>query len=214
MGAAGKHDADVAAISRATRAHYEDRAEQFWEGTRDHDVSQNIDALLSEIEGAPPFRILDFGCGPGRDLRAFVERGHSPVGLDGTAAFVQRARDYAGVGVWEQDFLDLALPDAAFDGIFANASLFHVPAPSIVRVLGELRASLRPGGVLFASNPRGSNEEGWSGGRYGVYHDLERWHSIATEAGFEEIRHYYRPEGLPRDQQPWLASLWRRRIEP
>jgi len=210
MGAAGKHNADVAAISRATRAHYEDRAEQFWEGTRDHDVSQNIDALLSEIEGTPPFRILDFGCGPGRDLRTFAERGHSPVGLDGTAAFVQRARDYAGVGVWEQDFHNLALPDAAFDGIFANASLFHVPLRSIVRVLGELRASLRPGGVLFASNPRGSNEAGWSGGRYGVYHDLERWRSFATEAGFEEVRHYYRPEGLPREQQPWLASLWRR----
>jgi SAM-dependent methyltransferase len=113
--------------------------------------------------------------------------------------------------VWEQDFLALDLPEAEFDGVFANASLFHVPASELPRVLRELRACLRPRGVLFASNPRGSNEEGFHRGRYGAYHDLERWRSHVTAAGFDEIRHYYRPAGLPRDQQPWLATLWRRR---
>lgn len=206
-------EARLAEISRKTLAHYRDHAEQYWTDTRDHDVSQNIDALLSEIEGVAPFRILDFGCGPGRDLRAFVERGHAPIGLDGAAPFVRMARDYSGVEVWKQDFLALDLPDAAFDGIFANASLFHVPARELSRVLTELRASLRPRGVLFASNPRGANEEGWRRGRYGAYHDLERWRGFATDAGFDEIRHYYRPDGLPREQQPWLASLWRRREE-
>ena len=202
-------EASLREISRSTIAHYEDRAEQFWVGTRDHDVSQNIDALLSEIEASAPFRILDLGCGPGRDLRVFALRGHAPIGLDGTARFVQMAHDYAGVEVWEQDFLALDLPDAAFDGIFANAALFHVPGRELSRVLRELRASLRPRGVLFTSNPRGSNEEGWRQGRYAAYHDLERWRSFVIEAGFDEIRHYYRPEGLPREQQPWLASLWR-----
>ena len=65
--------------------------------------------------------------------------------------------------------------------------------------------------MLFASNPRGSNEEGFSRGRYGAYHDLECWRSYVTAAGFDEIRHYYRPPGLPREQQPWLATLWQRR---
>jgi SAM-dependent methyltransferase len=198
-------------ISRVTLAHYDEGAEQFWVGTRDHDVSQNLDALLGEIEAKPPFRILDFGCGPGRDLRAFVLRGHAPTGLDGAARFVRMAQQYAGVPVWEQDFLALDLPEAEFDGVFANASLFHVPASELPRVLGELRACLRPRGVLFASNPRGSNEEGFQRGRYGAYHDLERWRGHVTAAGFDEIRHYYRPAGLPRDQQPWLATLWRRR---
>jgi SAM-dependent methyltransferase len=196
-------------VSRVTLEHYEQGAEQFWLGTRDHDVSQNIDALLGEIEGHPPFRILDFGCGPGRDLRSFASRGHVPTGLDGAARFVRMAREYAGVDVLEQDFLALGLPAAEFDGVFANASLFHVPARELPRVLRELRACLRPRGVLFASNPRGSNEEGFSRGRYGAYHDLERWQSYVSAAGFDEIRHYYRPPGLPREQQPWLATLWR-----
>ena len=64
--------------------------------------------------------------------------------------------------------------------------------------------------MLFSSNPRGDNQEGWNNGRYGVYHDLESWRRYLTGAGFSEIEHYYRPAGLPREQQPWLASVWRR----
>ncbi|MCF5209544.1 SAM-dependent methyltransferase, partial [Pseudomonas syringae] len=64
--------------------------------------------------------------------------------------------------------------------------------------------------VLFSSNPRGENQEGWNGERYGAYHDLESWRKLLTEAGFVELEHYYRPAGLPREQQPWLASVWRR----
>ncbi len=201
---------ELAEISRATRGHYEASAASFWESTRDHDVSQNIDALLRSIPGEGPFRILDFGCGPGRDLLALRELGHRPVGLDGALAFVRMARELAGVEVWHQDFLALDLPEAEFDGVFANASLFHVPLQELLRVLGEIHECMRPGGVLFASNPRGRNQEGWDGSRYGTYHDYEHWRDFTVAAGFEEIGHYYRPEGLPRDQQPWLASLWRR----
>jgi SAM-dependent methyltransferase len=201
---------DLDKISQHTLAYYEGRAREFWEGTCDHDVSQNIEALLEAIEGEGPFRILDFGCGPGRDLLALSERGHQPVGLDGSETFVRMARELSGVEVWQQDFLALELPAASFDGVFANASLFHVPTRELPRVLRELFDCLRPGGVFFASNPRGKNVEGWNGGRYGAYHDFERWWAFALGVGFEEIRHYYRPDGLPREQQPWLASLWRR----
>ena len=100
---------------------------------------------------------------------------------------------------------------ARFDGVFANAALFHVPSADLPRVLKELHACLKPGGVLFSSNPRGANEEGWNKGRYGVYHDLEAWRRYLGAAGFAELDHYYRPEGLPREQQAWLASVWRRR---
>ena len=84
--------------------------------------------------------------------------------------------------------------------MFANAALFHVPSDALPRVLLQLHATLKPRGVLFASNPRGNNEEGWSGGRYGVYHDLESWRRYVSAAGFVELSHYYRPPGLPRAQ--------------
>ena len=202
---------ELAAITAGTLQHYEQRAEDFWKGTRDHDVRQNIEALLRHIRAQPPYRILDLGCGPGRDLAAFRALGHAPVGLEGSPSFAAMAREHSGCDVWEQDFLALALPPARFDGIFANASLFHVPSAELPRVLGELHAALDAGGVLFASNPRGNNEEGWNRGRYGVYHDLDAWRHFLEAAGFDELEHYYRPPGLPRDQQPWLASVWRKR---
>jgi SAM-dependent methyltransferase len=197
-------------ISAGTLAHYEARADDFWAGTRDYDVSQNIEALLSHIEGTPPFSILDLGCGPGRDLKTFSDLGHQAVGLEGAGRFAEMARAHSGCEVWQQDFLKLDLPPARFDGIFANAVLFHVPRADLPRVLRELHATLKPRGVLFSSNPRGNNDEGWNRGRYGAYHDLAAWQAYLTKAGFVELTHYYRPPGLPREQQPWLASVWRK----
>ena len=196
-------------LTARTLGHYAERAEEFRAGTRDHDVSQNIAALLKYIEGKPPFTILDFGCGPGRDLKALTALGHRSIGLDGTARFAAMARADSLCEVWQQDFLALDLPSGFFDGIFANASLFHVPTQELPRVLRQLRAALKPGGVLFSSNPRGENQEGWNAGRYGAYHDLAAWRGFLADAGYTELEHYYRPAGLPRAQQPWLASVWR-----
>ena len=202
-----EHELDK--IASVTLAHYEQRAEEFRAATRDHDVSQNIAALLRHIEGEPPFVILDFGCGPGRDLRAFAALGHRASGWRVPRASLPWPRADTGCEVWQQDFLKLDLPARYFDGIFANASLFHVPSQELPRVLRQLRDTLKPRGVLFSSNPRGENEEGWNRGRYGAYHDLEAWRRYLSDAGFEELEHYYRPVGRPREQQPWLASVWR-----
>lgn len=198
-------------VVERTLAHYHARADAFWEGTRHHDVEQNIEALLRHIVGAPPFMILDFGCGPGRDLRTFVQRGHRAIGLEGAPALAEMAQLHGTCEVWQQDFLQLRLPDGYFDGVFANASLFHVPRQELPRVLRQLHATLKRDGVLFSSNPRGNNEESINGERYGAYYDLATWRSYLAEAGFAELEHYYRPAGLPRDQQPWLASVWRRK---
>ncbi len=208
---------DPTVASARTLAHYQQRAASFREGTRDHDVSQNIEALLGALAhlGADrPLRILDLGCGPGRDLADLRRRGHEPTGLDGCAAFVEMARAHAGVPVLHQDFHALDLPAAAFDGVFANASLFHVPSAELPGVLSRLFAALVPGGALFCSNPRAPegepSREGFLGDRYASHLDLASWRALFVAAGFVEIDHYYRPAGLPRAQQPWLAMLWRR----
>ena len=202
---------ELALIAAGTLAHYQQHAEVFHAATRDHDVSQNIKALLKFIAGEAPYTILDFGCGPGRDLQTFTRLGHRAIGLEGTAAFAAMAREATGCEVWQQDFLNLDLPNGRFDGVFANAALFHVPGQELPRVLRQVHAALKPGGVLFSSNPRGQNEEGWKSGRYGAYHDLAGWRVYLTGAGFVELEHYYRPTGLARDEQPWLATVWRAR---
>lgn len=204
-------DADLANLTAATLAHYESRAAEYREGTHDHDVRQNIEALLTHLEGTPPFSILDFGCGPGRDLKTFAALGHHPVGLDGAAAFVEMARKFSGCEVWHQEFLALDLPAQRFDGIFANASLQHVPAQELPRVLRQLHATLKPNGALFASIPHGDDQEGGNDERYSCFHRPASWHAHLTRAGFVELLSYFRPPGVPRAEQRWLASVWRKR---
>jgi SAM-dependent methyltransferase len=199
-------------ITVRTLAYYDRSAQGFWEGTRDHDVSQNIDALLRHIEATSPLELLDFGCGPGRDLKTFTALGHHATGLEGSHELAAMARRHSGCEVLEQSFLALDLPAEHFDGVFANAALFHVPSQELPRVLRELFATLKTGGVLFASNPRGHGEEGWSGERYGAFHDWETWAGYVSAAGFAELTHYYRPAGAPREMQPWLASVWRKSL--
>ena len=121
-----------------TIAEYDRMAAVYRRGTADHDVSQNIAALLEAIEGEAPYVTLDLGCGPGRDLRQFTA-----VGLDGSAELSAMARANTDCEVLHQDFLALDLPSARFDGIFANASLFHVPSSQLARALGDLAATLK-----------------------------------------------------------------------
>ena len=103
----------------------------------------------------------------------------------------------------------MRLPERRFDGIFANASLLHVPS-QLPRVLLELFKTLKPRGALFSSNPRGSNEGGFSDDRRACLFDLDTWCDYVTSPGLVERDHYYRPPSLPRDRQPWLATVWRK----
>jgi SAM-dependent methyltransferase len=202
---------DLSEIAARTLGHYDDNAARFWEGTRDHDVTQNYQALLGALGNGAALRLLDFGCGPGRDLVALSALGQRVTGLDGSAEFVRMARAHSGCEVLEQSFFELDLGEARFDGVFANASLFHVPRALLPRVLGDLRRSLVPGGVLFCSNPRSFDvdHEGFQGERYGSYLTTETWLGLIADAGFVVERHYFRPSGKPPSEQPWLAVVAR-----
>lgn len=139
----------------------------------------------------------------------FKRMGHTVIGLDACPEFCEMARSYADCEVLNQDFRELHLPESRFDGIFANASLFHVPKADLPRVLKELHRALKPEGVLFSSNPRG-NGEYFDGTRYGFYTEFEEYGALLAHAGFKVIGHYYRPVGMPRDEQHWLAVVSRR----
>lgn len=209
-------DLPLGVLSARTLGHYNATAASFWEGTRDHDVTQNYAALLDALQGTAPQRLLDFGCGPGRDLVAFSALGHAVTGLDGSAVFVEMARALSGCTVLHQDFLQLELGRQRFDGVFANASLFHVPPSELPRVLSQLFESLVPGGVLFCSNPRSFDVDwaGFRGDRFGNYLTIESWLACIAAAGFALERHFLRPQAKPAHEQPWLAVVARRPAAP
>jgi len=200
---------DLVEIEKLNIAHYDENAESFRIGTKDHDVSQNIAALLDALPKEKTLDILDFGCGPGRDMCVFKSMGHRPTGLDGSKEFCKMAVKQSGCPTLNQQFLKLELEENRYDGIFANASLFTVPSQELPRVLKELHSALRKDGILFSSNPRG-NAEGWQGQRYGHYMEFEASETFLQQSGFKIIKHFYRPEGIPREHQPWLAIVSQR----
>ena len=137
--------------SAATIADYDAVAAAFDAGNKDHDVSQNIDALLEPITAERPV-IVDLGCAGGRDLIALTARGCEAWGVEGSPAFCALARRAApGYTVLEQDFVALDLPAESFDGAYANAALFHVPSENLPDVLRRIYESLKPGTVGFAT---------------------------------------------------------------
>eukprot|EP01063_Lacrimia_lanifica_P005709 TRINITY_DN13449_c0_g1_i1.p2 TRINITY_DN13449_c0_g1~~TRINITY_DN13449_c0_g1_i1.p2 ORF type:complete len:216 (+),score=39.42 TRINITY_DN13449_c0_g1_i1:63-710(+) len=210
-------DEDVAK-GAATIADYDAVADAFHGGNLDHDVSQNLGAMLKALGDRPGMDILDLGCAGGRDLAALTKRGHRAVGLEGSTRFCELARAFSGCAVLHQNLCELDLPLEAFDGVFANAVLFHVPSSALPGVLRELHGALRPGGVLFSSNAHGfgKDKEGWTGGRTPGARSWVCWLSEASwsrymrAAGFDLVESYYRPPGRPREQQPFLATVWRK----
>ncbi len=203
------------AHEQITIAEYQLTAKSFRDGTWEHDVSQNRAALISSLPNVPG-KILDLGCGPGRDLVAFQNLGHDMTGLDATPAFVAMAKEVANCPVWEQNFLNLDLPSNYFDGIFANASLIHVPAREMQRVLQDLYQALVARGVLVMSMVRGDYEgfsERPTGARYVTGWEYETLASHLLAAGFQLVDHYYRPPGIPIEQQSWLVMVAQKVME-
>src|SRR5262245_32763906 len=164
---------DLEKIAHLTLEHYNKYAEEFWRGHAIMTSARTSRHYCNTFGMNRLSKSSILAAGLGATSR------RSPnsvaIGLEGAEQLAVRARAHSGCEVWQQDFLKLDLPENYFDGVFANAALFHVPSQVLPRVLLELKASLKPGGVLFSSNPRGHNEEGWSQGRYGVYHDLDAW---------------------------------------
>ena len=192
-----------------TIAEYQLTAEDYRIGTWHHDVSQNRNALIAAMNKSDG-KILDLGCGSGRDLVAFQEMGYQVTGLDATPAFVEMASQIAGCEVWQQSFLSLDLPGKTFDGIFANASLIHVPKVEMLRVLKNLHYALCDHGILVMSMVRGNHEgfaERPTGYRYVTGWEYETLAPKLLEAQFQILRHYYRPTGVALENQSWLVFV-------
>ena len=201
--------------SAATIADYDAIAAAFDAGNKDHDVSQNIDALLVPLERAQPgakLTVVDLGCAGGRDLVTFLARGCDAWGVEGSAAFCELARRAAPAAtVLEQDLCDLRLPPETFDGVIANASIFHVPREHLAELLSRIRACLKPGGRFFCSNAHGFGEdkEGWTQGRtpstrsWVCWLSEASWNAACEAAGFTLADSYYRGSS-----KAFLATVW------
>lgn len=168
----------------STLRYYADSADVYAELTDKIDTSERIGQFAALVPLKA--RVLDAGCGAGRDLMQFRARGMTAVGLDLSPELVELARRRSGCEVIVGD---LAAPPVLgrFDGIWAMASLLHIERPRIGVALRALRTMLSPGGVLFSSVKRGHGEVADETGRWFTLYDEDMWSEQLERAGFDIV---------------------------
>ena len=168
-------------MNQKTIDYYDSHAEEFFSGTIDADMSECRARFLAYLPRGK--KILDAGCGSGRDILAFLEAGYEVEAFDASAELCRIASQKTGVAVRKQRFEDLP-GEEAYDGIWACASLLHGDRQDLPDVLRRLDLMRNPGGVLYASFKHGTGERE-KGGRY--FNDLteEALAELLSNAGFE-----------------------------
>jgi SAM-dependent methyltransferase len=155
----------------------------------------------------PGARILDAGCGSGRDLKAFSERGYQVVGLDASEAMVRLAREHTNQQVHHLAFQEVTWSQE-FDGIWACASLLHVPWRELPEVLERLACALRSGGVLYVSFKHGHGEREHDGRRF-TYLDEPRLRALLAEIPDLIVKEYWQSQSIQPKRVPemWVNAI-------
>jgi SAM-dependent methyltransferase len=191
----------------ATIAWYTANAARYTPGF-DRTPSRELDPFLDRLK--PGARVLELGCGGGRDSARIAERGFALDATDGTAAMVDATRSVAGVPARHMAFDQLVAVDA-YDAVWAQACLIHVPRQSFADVVGRIRAAMRPEGWHFASFKLGSSE-GRDG--FGRLHNFptKDWLEAAYRAGGFDIKDsvVFAGQGADGVQRDWLALTVRK----
>ena len=184
--------------------YYNKNADSFFAGSVAADMSDVQRRFLSYVPAGG--RILDAGCGSGRDSKAFLNAGYDVVSFDASEEMCRRASEYIGKSVLNMRFEDVAY-EAEFDGIWACASLLHVPVEELPDVLKKIKRALKPGGIIYASFKYGD----------GTVFRGERQFSDFTEisivplfeqAGFEIVSNVVGSDSRPgREDEKWVNVI-------
>jgi len=190
-----------------TLTYYNTNANRFTSDTLDVEFSTIQDSFLAQLPAGA--LILDFGCGSGRDSRYFLQKGYRVEACDGSEEMVKAATRNAGIPVKKMLFSELN-EENRYDGIFACASILHVPSKELPDILTRMKRAVKPGGILYVSFKYGTFE-GIRNGRYFTDQTEESLHAILDRVGgLEIIRTGITGDARPgREDEKWLNVLLR-----
>ena len=171
----------------ATLDFYNTNAKKYFDTTVNADMSKQYEIFLKYVKENG--RILDFGCGSGRDAMHFKELGYQVDAIDGSEELCKIAREYANIDVKCMNFLDFDSKEE-YDGIWACASLLHLKMPELIEVLKKLRDWLKTDGYLYASMKNGTGEEITEEGRYYLYLPSDEFITLSENAGLQVVDFY------------------------
>lgn len=198
--------ADTCALI-STAQFYEQHAKEYADRTLAADMSPLRARFLARLPAGA--RILDAGCGSGRDLRAFISSGYQALGIDSSSALVRIASAYSGAPCMVGRLEEMTFSHC-FDGVWACASLLHLPKTSLPGALERIHAALVPGGILFASVQKGAGTSIALDGRYYAYYQLPEFKELLALARFVVEDAWENEDALRGPTQPpWLNVLAR-----
>lgn len=196
---------------KTTLSYYNEHAEAFAADTQHADMHLTQDRFLALLDEGSS--ILDFGCGSGRDIRYFMEKGFQVSGTDGSEELCRLASAYTGTLVRHLLFQELDEKEA-YDGIWACSSILHVPRKELPSVLGKMQAALKQNGIAYASFKYG-DFEGERNGRYFTDFTEDSFCAILQEVqGFAIEECWLTGDVRPgRGDEQWLNLILRKNTE-
>lgn len=168
----------------STIDYYNANAQKYFDTTVGADMSKQYDLFLKYVRENG--RILDFGCGSGRDSFSFKKMGYKVDAIDGSEELCKLARERVGVNAQCMNFLDFEAHEE-YDGIWACATLLHLKKPELIDVLSRLRDGLVYDGCLYTSLKNGTGEEVTPEGRYYLYLPKEEFLDLSSDAGLQMV---------------------------
>jgi SAM-dependent methyltransferase len=187
---------------------YDQHAEAFFADTVRADMSLAQTRFLVHVPASG--RILDAGCGSGRDVKAFAALGYEVEAFDASAEMVRLASDFTGLPVRLMTFEQIAWT-ARFQGIWASASLLHVPRDDLPDVAQRLQQALTDGGVLYASFKHGETEREKDGRRFTDMTEALLRAEFLPATSLELIDIWVSPDvRTGRSDELWLNAIMRR----
>ena len=189
--------------------YYNQNAETFVHGTVSVDFKEVQEKFLRLLAGK---RVLDFGCGSGRDTKYFIERGLDVVAIDGSEELCKSASAYTGIQVKHMLFQNLDEVDC-YDGIWACSSILHLPKDELKIVIKKMSRALKATGIIYTSFKYG-NFEGERNGRFFTDFTLEMFKEFIKDVKDIVIEEYWitgdvRPG---REEEKWLNLVLRKTI--
>ncbi|MCK1397023.1 class I SAM-dependent methyltransferase [Bradyrhizobium sp. 4] len=195
-----------------TRSFYQTHSQVYADATRVRALADVLVNFLRELPGDAS--ILDLGSGGGHDLLTITRNGRFGAGLDYAESIARIARSISSAPVVVADIRAIPFRNGVFHGVWASASLLHLPRSELTGALEEVRRILRPNGLFFASVKAGKAEFQDQNGRHFVLYELDDWKKALIEAEFDLISVEYNDNiessrNLQADR--WLSSLVIRR---
>jgi ubiquinone/menaquinone biosynthesis C-methylase UbiE len=200
-------------MDEGTNRYYQTQAKKYFDTTINVKL---IDLWKNALDIIPENgRILDLGCGSGRDVNYFATQKIDVMGLEFSYNLSILAKNYSNQPIVQADLCNIPFVNKSFDLVWSIGSLLHIKKENIKEALFEIKRVLKMHSILLTSIKEGAGEETSKDGRYFAYYELEEWKNILNNTGFEVIKYSITTERRTLNNSteikiiPWVFSISR-----